>query len=218
MTNEERARVAELLEEARDIDHADPVARLRWMQEAMASQRWVKGKMHRPLAELWDLHEGTVKTDSTTAWRMVKAAENGTELGKFAVRTAQAIIEDRVALSGALAGRVREEVAVKAKPSAIRDVTSALTSVDSMALRTIEWLGKVGGLGTDTPSVSVTIGGETARVKTEVLTAMPSELLNMLAEVVTEHPEHAPVLALLDEKIRAKFNLDAKAEPPLLDE
>lgn len=212
MKADERARLDQVLEAARDVDVEDPSARERFILGAIQSDLWVIGKTAEPLAKVWGLSRHTVDRDASRAARAMRTPESREELGKVAVRTTVSMVEGRAQLSDDLASRLREELQLKAKPSTIRDLATALSALDTSISRSTEWLGKVAGVTQDAPTVQVTIGGESAKVRTEVLTAMPSQLLEMLARVVEKHPEHAPVLPLLEAEIRASFGVGEVVE------
>ena len=212
MKADDRARIDELLEAARGVDVSDPAARIRFVLWALGSSLWVRGKTSEPLSKLWGLSRFTVDRDVAEAARAFKVTSDRDELGRMAVQTTHALVEDSVKATAGLTARLLSEIETKAKPSHLRDVASALTAVETSLSRKLEWLGKVGGVTQDAPTVQVTIGGESAKVRTEVLTAMPSQLLEMLARVVEKHPEHAAVLPLLEAEIRASFGMGEVVE------
>lgn len=214
MKPEQKAKIDKVLEAARGVDPQKRAARIRFILWAIAADLWVPKKTTAPIAKLWKLSRFTVDRDVSDAAMAHAVTSDRHELGKFATQTTHAMVEDRVTLASGLAKRLEDELEAKAKPSHLRDVASALGSVEASLSRSLEWLGKVGGLTNDTPMVQVVIEGQPTKVRPEELATMPTQLLDALRRVVKQHPELAPVVPLLRAEIERSLG---SSEPEIVE-
>lgn len=197
---DEQKRLAEILELAAAVDPTSRHARVRFMVEV--GDLWVRGKTVPVLAKLWKLAPETLSNDANAA-KAILAGSTREGMANVAIRTTLARLEERRDLAQKLAERLRELTKTKKpKPSEVRDLTQALTQLEQGIDRSLEWLGKVGGLTSEGPTVQVNIEGQPTKVRPEELASMPTQLLDALRRVVKQHPELAPVVPLLSEEIR----------------
>lgn len=198
------ARLAELLEGAKDVEHKSRHARIAYM--VGLGDAWIPGRVVPALARIWGLSPVTLSHDASAAYAVLKA-QGPDGMAEAATHAALERLHDRLELVSKLAARLRDTLEKRnPKPGDLRDLANALSSIEATIDRTVEWLGKVGKLTTDAPTVQVTIaGGQRERVSVEVIADMPAQLFEMLERVVEAHPEHAAVLPLLADEIRARF-------------
>lgn len=204
---DERVKVEKVLDLAKSVDPGDPAARMRFILSCIGGDLWVRGKTNERVAKVWGLSEYTVEQDASKAALAYRVTSSRDELGKFATQTTHAMVEGRVTLAAGLAKRLEDELEAKAKPSHLRDVASALGSVEASLSRSLEWLGKVGGLTNEAPMVQVNIEGQPTKVPAERLASMPTQLFEMLERVVDAHPEHEAVLPLLAAEMRRSLGV-----------
>lgn len=208
-----RSNLAEILDRARHVDATSRHARVRFMVEV--GDLWVRGKTVPALAKLWKLAPETLSNDANAA-KAILAASTREGMANVAIRTTLARLEERRDLAQKLAERLRELTKTKKpKPSEVRDLTQALTQLEQGIDRSLEWLGKVGGLTSEGPTVQVNIEGQPTKVRPEELASMPTQLLDALRRVVKQHPEHVAVLPLLSEEIRKTLAPSTHEAPQL---
>jgi hypothetical protein len=210
---DEQKRLEEILALAAEVDPTSRHARVRFM--VSLGEKWVKGKAVPALANFWGMNQITLRHDAQAAGVILRAA--GPEgMAEAATHAALERLHDRLGLVAKLTEKLRAAIDKRAtKPSELRDLAQALASVEAQIDRGLEWLGKVGKLTSDSPTVQVNIAGQRERMPVEALASMPDQLLELIVDVVREHPEHAAFLPLLEQKITERF---APGGAPLLGE